>query len=179
LTTTVSARRYAQAIFQIAEERSELDKWRGELGRMTDILKVPELASLLEAAKIPFPKKQQLLKEALAGLSPLALNLGYLLVSRGKLRLIESIHSEYNRLVDESYQVEHIAVTTAVPLDEKEKEQLSQRFSRAIGKKVVLETSVAPSILGGLVAKVGNTILDGSTRNALNTLRKELAGSKT
>ena len=175
---TVSARRYAQAIFQIAQERNELDKWRDELGRMTAILKLPELASLLEAAKIPFPKKQRLLEEVLAGLSPLALNLSYLLVSRGKMRLIEPIYSEYSRLVDESYGVEHIEVTTAVPLEKMEMELLSQRFSRAIGKKVVLEATVDPSILGGLVAKVGDTILDGSTKNVLNTLRKELAGSK-
>lgn len=175
---TVSARRYAQAIFQIAQEQNELDKWRDELAKMTSILKLPELESLLEAAKIPFAEKQRLLRETLAGLSPLALNLSYLLVSHGKLGLIDQVSSEYSRLVDESYGVEHIKVTTAIPLEKEEAEALSQRFSRAIGKKVALETTVDPTIVGGLVARVGNTILDGSTRNVLDTMRKELAGSK-
>ena len=57
MTTTVSARRYAQAIFQIAQEKNELDKWRDELGKMTGILKLPELIDLLEAAKVPFAQK--------------------------------------------------------------------------------------------------------------------------
>jgi len=133
LINTVAARRYAQAIFQIAQEKNELDKWLDELGKMTGILKLPELQGLLEAAKIPFAKKQRLLAEALAGLSPLALNIAYLLVSRGKLALIEQVYSEYSRLLDESYGVEHIAVTTAVPLGKQETERLAQRFSRAVG----------------------------------------------
>ena len=177
MVKAVSAKRYAQAIFQIAQERNELDKWRDELGRMVVILKLPELVSLLEASKLPFVSKQQILNEALAGLSPLALNLSYLLVMRGKLRLIEPIYSEYSRLADTYRGVEHIEVTTTIPLEPSDVEQLSQRFSTAIGKQVVLETIVDPSIVGGLVAKIGDTILDGSTKNALNLLRKELAGS--
>jgi F-type H+-transporting ATPase subunit delta len=175
----VAAKRYARAVFELAWESGELDKWRQEMEKLSALLQEPGLPALLRSAKLPFGHKKKVLDERLKGLSPLTLNLAGLLVLRGRLGLLDSLVKEYERLVDAHNSVEHIEVTTAVPLGQSELQQVSGRLAAALGKKVVLESRVEPELLGGLVVRVGDHLIDGSVRKRLELLGKGLAGARS
>ncbi len=170
----VTAKRHAQAVFQIAQERKELDRWQSDLESIAATLSQPELAALLENPKIRFEEKARLVEGTLPGVSQLALNLVYLLVTRGRVALAGDIADEYQRLLDAHRGIEHVEVTTAVPLEEEQEGKLAKRLSSLTGKKVTLSTRVDPAIVGGLVARIGDSLLDGSTHSKLAALRKSL-----
>ena len=170
-----AAKRYARAVFELAGERGEMDRCRQELKAMSAALREPAVLGLLRSPKVPFDQKRRVLEEKLKGLSTLVLNLASLLTLRGRLRLVDDLATEYGRLLDAHYGVEHVEVDTAVSLDRGELERLSGQLASALGKKVTVDSRVDPSLLGGLVAKVGDHLIDGSVRNRLELLRKGLA----
>jgi len=172
------ARRYAQAVFDIAREKKELDRWQSALDRITDLSKDATVMALLENPKVRFEDKAKILSELLGDISPLALNLVYLLVTRGRLAMIGDITGEYRRLLDGYHGIERAEVTTAVALDDKGKEKLAGQLGVVVGKKVVLETKVDKNLIGGLVARVGGKLLDGSVLSQLAAMRKTLAGGE-
>ena len=176
MARAASARRHAQAAFQIALERDELEGWRGDLERIAKAVKDPLLYPLLESPKIPFSEKARILSQRLEGVTPLAMNLAYLLVAKGRLRIVEDIVSEYERLVDDQRGIAHAEVATAVPLDEEEKDKVIHRLGDIVGKEIVLSARVDPSLIGGLVARVGDKLIDGSTKSRLLSLRESLIG---
>lgn len=171
-----SARRHAQAVFQIALERNELERWRGDLERISEAIKDPLLYSFLESPKIPFSEKARILSQSLEGITPLAMNLAHLLVAKGRLGIVEDIVFEYERLVDDYRGIAHAEVATAVPLEEGEQDKLTRRLGDLLGKEIVLSTRVDPSLIGGLIARVGDKLIDGSTKSRLLSLRESLIG---
>jgi F-type H+-transporting ATPase subunit delta len=177
VATGASARRYAQAVFQIALEKNEIAKWRSELETVAATLGDPQLRALLEDPKLSFQKKKDLTGKCLPGLSPLALNLCYLLVSKQALAVVEQIRDEFNRMADAHEGLEHATVTTAVALDDQDKVRLSQHLATLTGKRVSVDTQVDPDIIGGFVARIGDKLLDGSTRARLEALKKRLVES--
>ena len=174
MARVASARRYAQAIFELALERDELDKWQSDLGTITEALRDAELMALLENPKLHFNEKTELLNEILRGASPLAMNLVYLLITRNQLRIIDDVAADYELLADAHRGVEHAEVTTAIPLDDESERKLKQRLAAITGREVAVHNQVEPAIMGGVVAKVGDKLLDGSTHSKLEALRKEL-----
>lgn len=175
----LAAKSYARAVFELARESGELDKWRRELEKLSASLQEPGLQALLRSSKLPFAHKKKVLDERLKGLSPLTLNLAGLLVLRSRLGLLDSLAKEYGRLVDAHHGIEHVQVITAVPLAPSELQQVSGRLAAALGKKVVVESKVDPALLGGLVVRVGDQLIDGSVRKSLELLGKELAGARS
>jgi len=171
----VYARRYARAVFEIALEKKELDRWRADLKKVAALGEDAAFMTLIENPKVGFDKKEKLLAELLGDINPLARNLVYLLVSRGRLAMIGDIADEYHRLLDSYRGIEHAEVITAVPLDAREKKKLEEHLGRVVGKKIVLEASVDPGVVGGMIARVGGKLLDGSTHSQLLALKKELA----
>jgi len=170
-----SARRHAQAVFLIALETQRMEKWSSDLKKVAQAVADPGLVPLLESPRLSIADKQGLLKEKLHGVDALAVNFASLLVARGRRRLAGQIAEEYQRLVDAFHGIEHAQVTTAVPLESKDRERLSERLGKLVGKRVVLEARVEPGIIGGLVARVGDRLVDGSTRTRLELLRKSLS----
>jgi F-type H+-transporting ATPase subunit delta len=170
------ARRYSQAVFNIALETNELDRWQSDLTKIANLARDATLIAVLESPKFHFDIKARLLSEQLADVNPLALNLIYLLVSRGRLAMIGDIADEYQRLLDSYHGIEQAEVTTAIPLDDEDKLRLTERLGAVVGKKVVLKPEVDSGLIGGIVARIGGKILDGSTRSKLTTLKEELAG---
>ena len=170
----VAAKRHAQAVFQIALESGEIEKWRSELKAIATTLSDPQLRAILESPKVHFEGKMALINQCLPGTEQLALNLIYLLVSRGRLRLIDQILSEYERLVNAYQGVEHAEVITAIPLEEEDKKRISEHLAQITGNQIVLSTEVDPELIGGFVARIGDRVIDGSTRNKLDCLRKSL-----
>jgi len=175
----VYARRYARAVFEIALERKELDRWQADLENIAVLGRNAAFIALMEDPKIGFEKKDKVLSKLLGGVNPLARNLVYLLVSRERLNLVGEIAEEYQRLLDGYRGIEHAEVVTAVPLDAADKKRLEEHLGKVVGKKIVLEASVDPSLVGGMVARVGGKLLDGSTRSRLLALKKELAAGGT
>ncbi|MDP6646968.1 MAG: F0F1 ATP synthase subunit delta [Dehalococcoidales bacterium] len=168
------ARRYARAAFQVALERQELDRWQSDLNKVVGLGKDDDLVALLENPKLRFSDKAGLLDERLGEINPFALNLVYLLVTRDKFNLVGEINEEYQRLLDSHHGVEPAVVVTAVLLDDETKSRLAKRLEVIVGKKVVVQHEVDPNVLGGVVARVGGKLLDGSTRSRLVALKEEL-----
>ena len=177
MATRAYAKRYSQAVFEIAIEKEELDSWQSDLEKIAVLYEDAALVSLMENPKLSFNEKAKVLAERLGDLKPLALNLVYLLVSRGRLRMVGEIAEEYRRLLDNYRGIESAEVVTAVPLAEADRLRLAGRLGTVVGKQVVIKPEVDASLIGGIVARVGGKLLDGSTRSRLEALKRELSGT--
>jgi F-type H+-transporting ATPase subunit delta len=175
MARTISARRHAQAVFEIALEKNELGKWKSDLENIAGTLKDPELSTLLENPKIPFSQKAGLLRGVLTEISPLAMNLVGFLVTKNRLKILGDLVAEYKHMLDTYYGREQAEVITAVSLSEDEKERLRKKLSEISNKDIILAAQVDPDIEGGLVAKIGDKLIDGSVRTKLQELRRGLS----
>jgi F-type H+-transporting ATPase subunit delta len=169
-----SGKRYAQAVFELALERNELEVWQAGLKKMADLTTDQELMALLQNPRIQFDAKKDLLKKRLGDLHPLVMNLAVLLVTKGNLYRSRDIFQKYNNLLDIHRGVERAEVTTAFPLGAKEEERISRRLGGIIDHKVVMESHLDPSIIGGFIARMGDMLIDGSIRQRLESLKKSL-----
>jgi F-type H+-transporting ATPase subunit delta len=176
VATRVNAKRYAQAIFEIAADQHELEEWQADLQRMAALRHDPVLLTLLASPKLSFQDKTKLLDEKLVSIRPLARNLAYLLAEKNKISWIGSIAESYNQLVDNYNGISHATVTTAVPLEADEKARIESSLKALTGKRITVRTEVDPGIIGGMVARINGQLLDGSVRTRLSALKKELAG---
>jgi F-type H+-transporting ATPase subunit delta len=168
------AKRHAQAVFQIALEKKEVEKWRSELKTIAATLGDPQLQAILEDPKIRLGDKENLVNKCLPEISQLALNFVYLLVARQRLSILDQIVAEYERMADAHMGLERAKVITAIPIDEEGQKKLSERLAAITGKKIVLTTEVDPAIIGGFVARVGDELIDGSTKAKLEALKRRL-----
>jgi F-type H+-transporting ATPase subunit delta len=171
-----SAKRYAQAVFDIARDRKEVDLWDSDLQVLEDTLKNEELRAFLERASIPMSTKVGVVREAFQGVSKLAQNLLCLLASRGRLELLPQIREQYLHHLNSYHGREETLVVSAVPLDSREREMVSNLLRGIVNKEIVLHTRVDPEILGGLIIQFGGKYVDGSVRGKLHGLRRELTG---
>jgi F-type H+-transporting ATPase subunit delta len=178
MPVTTSIKRYAQAVFQIALESNKLKEWQSNLTKIAKLVQDNEFVGLAENPKIPFDLKTKLVQEKLGKTNPMALNLVYLLVTKGKLKTAGQISEIYNRLLNEHYGIKSAEVTTAVPLDNAEREKLGQNLEELVGKKVSMNVQVNPDILGGFIARIDDSLIDGSIRNRLEMLKKRLAETR-
>jgi F-type H+-transporting ATPase subunit delta len=170
-------RRCAQALFEMALETDELDRWQTDLAAIMRVVSQPEYAALLASPKVSLDEKSRLLAETLAELNPLALNLVLWLIGGNRLSIFGDVTSEYQRLLDSHRGVEQAEVATAVPLDVEGERRLTRQLETIVGKKIVLTAKVDRALVGGFVARVGGKLLDASTRSRLDALRQELAGA--
>ena len=169
-----SAKRYAEVVFDLARERGELQDWVSRLQVLGDLARNEELRTVLETPEIRLEEKVQLIRTALAGQSPLLQNLVALLTSRQHLRLAPAILEEYQRLANTALGVEVAQVVTAVPLEPEERAKLIARLSQMAERQVRIQSQVDPSILGGFIVRMGDRLIDGSTRTRLQALRRRL-----
>ncbi|TMC20582.1 MAG: ATP synthase F1 subunit delta [Chloroflexi bacterium] len=169
------ARRYADAIFELALKQNTLNRTLEDVKEIAKLFAMRKLAYLLREPKIPAKRKETALRQALeARVLPTSLNLALLLVQRELVDFMQNIASELERLVL-SYRNEAIAeVTTAAPMDEAQDTLVKRALERQTGKTILMQTRVDPSILGGVVARVGDQVIDGSVRNRLNMLQQQL-----
>ena len=174
MAKVVSGKRYAQAAFELALERNELESWQEGLEKLAGLTRSEELMALLGNPKLSFAAKKSLLQERLGEINPLTLNLALLLVSRARLMSASNILQQYNVLLAALRGVEHAEVITALPLSDEDKEVIARRLGDMIGREVDIDAQVNPAIIGGFRAKVGDTLIDGSVRHRLEVLRKSL-----
>jgi len=170
--------RYARAVFELALENNELDRWQQDLRKLATIVANEEFRTIMESPKVKAGDKNRLVAEVLGTDNPLALNLARLLIARTGIGLAGQIAEEYQRLLDEHHGVIKASVVTAVPLDDADKTKLAADLGQVVGKKIDLTATVQPDILGGIVARVGGKLLDGSTRSKLAQLKRQLASGE-
>jgi F-type H+-transporting ATPase subunit delta len=174
MSKRVSGKWYGQAIFELALKGKDLDACQKGLDQLTDLTQDESLMAWLENPKLPFEAKERLLKEVLGEVHPFMLNLALLLVNKDNLRLAGEISSQYRLLLDAHRGIEHAVLTSAIPLDEKDQEILSKRIGEILGRTVTFDLRVDPALIGGFVARIGDTLIDGSVRQNLDTLGRNL-----
>lgn len=175
MAIVTSGKRYAQAAFQLALERNEVESWLTGLKRIAEMTEEKKLLMALESPRIPFPAKKTLIAQRLGDVNPLVLNLACLLVRKNKLNIAPDIVKQFQKLWDAHNGIERVEVVTAFPLDEEEKETISAHLSRLTGRRVVIEARVDTSLIGGIKVRIGDTVIDGSVLNSLQALRRSLA----
>ena len=169
-------RRYAEAAFQIAERDSSIDRWRKDLDAAAAALdEGSELLAVLANPALPLEARRSVVEGVFGGLSGPTKNLVLLLVQRRRIEQLPRIASEFRRLDDARQGIVHATATSAAPLTDTEKRALTARLEQMTGGRVALDTDVDESLLGGLVVRVGDRLIDGSVRGRLERLRNQLA----
>lgn len=171
----IAAKRHAQAVFEIALEKNELEKWRSDLELLSGVFGDAELLPVLESPKIRFEDKADVVVKNLTGVGPMALNLAKLLIQKHHVRIMPQIETEYSILMDRHQGIEHAEVTTAVQIDFSAQLKIKDQLAKITGSEIELTSKVDPAIIGGFVARVGDKVIDGSVRNRLQNLKKNIA----
>lgn len=174
------ARRYAEAIFDIARRQNTIDRTKDDVDEIAKLFAHRKLAYLLSEPKVPAQRKETVLREGLASkVLPTSLNLALLVVQRELVEAMPGIAKELDRLYLD-YKNEAIAeVTTATELDEKQLSLIKQALEETTHKHILINTKIQPDILGGVIARVGDQIIDGSIRYRLSALQKRLLTAAT
>jgi F-type H+-transporting ATPase subunit delta len=172
------ARRYAEAIFDIARKQNTIERTLDDVQGIAQVFAHRTLAYLLSEPKVPAKRKETAIRQALEGkVLPTSLNLALLVVQRELVEVMPGIARELNQLVL-NYKNQAVAqVTTATKLDEAQMAQVKKALEQRTGKTILLETRLQPDILGGVVARVGDELIDGSVRTRLALLRQQLMNS--
>ena len=172
--TNIRALRFAEAAFAVALDSNQLDAWLEALDQASSIYDNHAAALFLTSPVVPAEKKRAVLAELLPNISPEVGRFLAILARRDRLELVPEIAQVFRRLLHEHRGIAVAQVTTAVPIDERQKSVIASRLGQRVGKTVILETRVDPSILGGVVAQIGDNVIDGSVRGRLERLRRAL-----
>jgi F-type H+-transporting ATPase subunit delta len=158
---------YSRSLFEVAKE---------QLGQFSDALEGDrDLAVFFFSPYFSTPEKQDGLKKLVEGMEPILLNFLAVLIENHRLPAIHRIRRQYDALWDKEMKILPVEVTSAVELDEGTVQHLGDRIGEQTGRRVQLTSTIDPDILGGIVLRVGNSILDASIRSRLNQLRREVA----
>jgi F-type H+-transporting ATPase subunit delta len=169
------ARRYAGAIFDIGLKQQTLDRTLADVQEIAELFSKRKLVYLLREPKIPAERKESAIRLGLASkVLPTSLNLALLVVQRGLVDLMPNIARELHQLVLDYKNEAKAEIITAAQMDESQRSQVQRALERMTGKKIQLETRVQPSILGGVVARVGDQVIDGSVERRLKLLQQQL-----
>ena len=167
---------YARSLFEVASERDSLDAIRDELAAFTDALDGSrELQVFFFSPYFSSEEKKDGLHKTVQGANEAFSNFLELLLEKHRMPVIHRIRREYDGLWREANKLLPVQVTSAVELDEETVRSIGDRISERTGRKVDLTARVDPDIVGGIVLRVGNSILDASIRNRLEQLRKQVA----
>ena len=172
--TNIRALRFAEAAFGVARDQDQLDAWLEALEQASSVFEHQAAASFLTSPVITAERKRAVMAELLPGAPAMVQSFFEILARRDRLELLPQIAAAFRRLLNEYRGIAVAQVTTAVPIDERQQAQIASRLGQRLGKTVVLETSVDPAIIGGVVAQIGDDVIDGSVRGRLERLRRRL-----
>src|SRR3954451_4638111 len=167
---------YSRSLFEVAKEQDKLDDIRSELGEFADALdSTRDLQVFLFSPYFSTEEKKDGLRKILDGADETFANFLELLVEKHRMPALFRIRRQYAQLWEEENRLLPVQVTSAIELDSDVVEQISERIAEQTDRKVELSTTVDPNILGGLVLRVGNSILDASIKNRLEQVRRQVA----
>jgi len=178
---TTIARNYAEALLALARKADDLEGWGHIIHAFAEAAASdPRLRHFLEAPQISAAEKNQVLGKAFADNMPrLMLRFVQKLVENRRQMLIPEIAVEYGNLVDAERGRLHARVTVAKEPSDAEIQAIQAELSRAFGKTVIAHLTTNPAIIGGVVVRVGDTVLDGSVRRRLSALRQKILTTTT
>jgi F-type H+-transporting ATPase subunit delta len=170
-----AARRYAEAAFQVAMRDDTLERWRAELDLAAGVLGDERVLHVMANPAIPVEQRATTLDEMVGDrLSKPVMNLVQLMLRRGRIEDLPRVATEFQRLDDDRQGITHATATSATALTQDEVRALTARLEQSTGGRIALDVQVDPSLLGGLVVRVGDRMIDGSVRGRLERLRNQL-----
>jgi F-type H+-transporting ATPase subunit delta len=168
-------RRYAEAIFDIAREQNTIDRTLEDVQGIASLFSKRTLAYLLNEPKVPLKRKEQAIRQALEPrVLPTSLNLALLVMQRQLVEAMPNIARQLAQLVLDYNNQAVAEVTTATLMDEQQITSVKQALEHRTGKTILMQTKVQPEILGGVIARVGDQVIDGSIRHRLAVLKQQL-----
>jgi F-type H+-transporting ATPase subunit delta len=171
------ARRYAKALFELGVAEGSYERFEQELGDLARAYAAsPELRIALENPVVKPSEKRAILAAILARLapSPSVQRFAQLLLGRGRITLLGGIARAYRDLADARAGQVRATVTTATTLAPGDLDRVRRALEKRTGRKVIIESAVDPELIGGVVARVGDLLLDGSVRTQLDEMRRRL-----
>lgn len=168
----------AEALYSVAKESGKTVDILADLRKAADVLNDEAVVSALQDANSNGASKKALLDERIGTLCPEVLNLVADLASKNEVANFEDITFEYQRLVDAANGVagaQIAEITTAIPLDEAYKLEIGKKLTEIVGAPVVVKATVDETLLGGIIIRIGDKLIDHSIRQKLASLNKELA----
>ena len=167
---------YARSLFQVAREQDKLDAVREQLGAFADALNENrDLQVFFFSPYFATKEKQDGLDLVVSDADPVILNFLKLLIEKHRMPVLFRIRSNYDAMWEEENKLLPVQITSAVELDQQIVSQLGDRIAEQTDRKVDISADVDPDILGGIVVRVGNSVLDASVRNRLDQLRRQVA----
>ena len=167
---------YARALFEVASEQDSLDQIHDELGAFADAMQANrELMTFFFSPYFSATEKKEGLERAVTGASPAFTNFLQALIERHRMPAIFRIRTEFESLWDEARKLLPVQITSAIALDDATVKSLGDRIGQQVDRQVQMSADVDADILGGVVLRVGNVILDASIKNRLEQLRKQVA----
>ena len=167
---------YARSLFEVAREQDVLDEVRQQLAQVTDAFNANrDLTTFFFSPYFSTQEKEKGIDSLLDGAEPALVNFLKLLVENNRMPVIFRIRREYETLWEEERRLLPVEITSAIELDPETIQRIGERIGEASNRAVEVTATVDPNVLGGLVVRVGNSILDASVRNRLEQLRKQVA----
>ncbi|QJC53824.1 F0F1 ATP synthase subunit delta [Paenibacillus albicereus] len=172
----VIAKRYAQALYEVATAQGIVSEVRGQLQLVSEGLSSGgDVQRFLSTPSIEPSAKVELIKKAIGDrVSSIVLNTITLLVERGRYSALSDVYAAYSRIADEASGESRATIVTALPLTAEELSKVVQQFSAITGKKIIGEQVVDPSLIGGVKVRIGDKIYDGSLSSKLDRLTKQM-----
>lgn len=169
------ARRYAAAIFDIARKQNTIDRTLEDVEGIAQVFANRKMSILLREPKIPAKRKETAIRQALTSkVLPTSLNLALLVVQRDLVEIMSGVARELKRMVMDYKNEADAEVTTATKMDDAEQALIKRALEQRTGKTILMQTKVQPAILGGVIARIGDQVIDGSVRYRLSTLQHRL-----
>ena len=178
MTNKTAALRYARAVLEVGiKEQADLEGLERDLAAFAGLLSDhPALAKVLLNPAVPVPRKRAAVVELTTRMQPAAIvgKLLVMLAERDRLVLLSDLLASYRDLLLAHRNVVRAELTTAIPLDPARAAAIEQQLARATGRTVTLQTRTDPAIIGGLVARIGSTVYDGSVTRQLEKMKERL-----
>ncbi len=169
-------KRYAEAVFEIANENNSHEAWLRDLAVLAAAANDYEIGRFFANPAIPLEQKETAVANLLRGDGQQQVrNLGRMLVARQRFEMLPDLLEAVTDLIYEQRNIAIATVTTAIELDAEERSRVAASLQRLVGREIEMRTEVDPSIIGGIVARVGDRKIDGSVETQLHNLRTTLS----
>jgi len=174
---TGAAKRYARAVFELAQQEGSVDEWARRTAKVRELFADPEVAAVLSNPTIAIEQREGFVATAPKLFDDQATNLARLLIESGRIDEAREIDEEFQRLADDAAGRVRATVTTAVELESEERDRIARELSKRLNREVKLSVVVDPRILGGMKLQYGDRVVDASVATRLEQLRRRLAAS--
>ena len=168
---------YSEALFEVAIEENKIDLFQSEIDFVADsLVEFPEFCELIKSPTISKTEKKQIINEVYKEkISQEMLNFIMIIIDKSRASFIESIRKDFKDKVNSHKGIVNAVATTAIPLSDEDKVRLVQKLSAITGKTIKLTNDVNKDIIGGVMVKIGDKVIDGTLKGKLDNIKDELS----